>query len=108
MTGEQPEIVEFDKCPCGETETYVGRFRRKMEEDGTDLTGYPTHLITIPAVMQKESGPLYIGQKAPAGQAEMDLCMGCGVLRAVRIITSVAISLPISNKHEEHQSHMNS
>jgi len=85
-------IKEFHTCPCGESETLVGHLRKKVEEKGLRLEGYPTCLQVIPAVMQRQGIPPIIGQKVPAGLVELDICMGCGVLRAVRVTMSEAVA----------------
>jgi len=92
---QRNEIKEFPTCPCGESETLVGQLRKKVEEKGLRLEGYPTCLTVIPATMVRQGIPAIIGQKVPAGVVELDVCMGCGVLRAVRVqMTEAVAGLP--------------
>jgi hypothetical protein len=88
------EVIEFSKCLCGSEDTFVKRLRARVAEKGLHLNGYPEYLTSIPAVMVRKGGPVIIGQKTPAGQVELDVCMTCGMLRAVKVVISEAVSMP--------------
>ncbi len=91
---EKPEILEYPKCPvCGEEETLIASLAAKEVDKGISPNAIPRFLQTWSFVMRSPNYPIIIGTKAPAGVVLIDMCKGCGIIRAIRVEIGEAMAL---------------
>lgn len=90
----KPEVLEYpQKCPvCGSEEKLVALLATKEMDKGINPDAVPHYLYTWPFVM-RTNRPIIIGSKSPAGNIFVDVCKGCGIIRAVRIEIGEAMAL---------------
>lgn len=91
---KEPEVLEYEKCPvCGSDERLVASLAAKEIDRGINSAALAHYLQTWPFVLRKPSLPTIIGSRSPAGNVSIDICKGCGVVRAIRIEIGEAIAL---------------
>ena len=91
----QPEVYEYpEKCPvCGLEEKLIASLAIKEIDRGVSPDAVYNHLHIWPFVLRKPNYPVIIGSKTSAGDVLIDICKGCGVVRAVRIEVGEAVVL---------------
>lgn len=92
---EKPEIIEYPKkCPvCGGEEILIASLAAKEIEKGINPGAVPHYLQSWPFVMRNRNQPAIIGSSAPGGNVFIDVCKGCGIVRAIRIEIGEAMAL---------------
>lgn len=91
---KKPEVHEYQKCPvCGSEETLVASLAAKEIEKGINPNAIPHYLHAWPFVMRDPRQPIIIGSRSPAGTVFIDVCKGCGIIRAVRIEVGEAMAI---------------
>lgn len=89
----KPEVKEYLKCPvCDCEETLVASLAAKEIDKGISPNAVPRYLFTWPFVMRDPKYPAIIGSRSPAGSVFVDVCKGCGIVRAVRTEVGEAIA----------------
>lgn len=90
----KPEVKEYLKCPvCDCEETLVASLAAREIDKGISPDAVPRHLFTWPFVMRGPKYPIIIGSRSPAGTVFVDICKGCGIVRAIRIEIGEAMAL---------------
>lgn len=92
----KPEIIEYKKCPvCGGEETLIASLAAKEIVKGVNPSSLPQCLTSIPFVMRNPRSQVFIGSRAVAGNVLLEMCKGCGIIRAVRVEIGEAMALNI-------------
>lgn len=90
----KPEVIEYNKCPvCGSEEKLIASLAKQEMDKGINPGSVPHYLHAWPFVMRNPRQPIIIGAKAPAGSVFVDVCKGCGIIRAVRVEIGEAMAL---------------
>lgn len=90
----QPEVYEYPKCPvCGSEETLIASLATEEMNKGVNPGSIPRFLHTWPFVMRNPRQPVIIGSRTVAGNVSVDICKGCGIIRAIRIEIGEAMVL---------------
>lgn len=96
---DKPEITEYSKCPvCGEGETLIASLAAAEEAKGINPAVLPKYYNVQQFVMRKPGLPVIIGSKAPAGNVFLDICKGCGIVRAVKVEIGEALALDMPKR----------
>jgi len=91
---EKSEIKEYPVCPvCGSEEALIATLANEEVSKGINTNVVPHNLHTWPFMMRNQNYPLMIGSRAPGGNIIIDVCKGCGIIRAVRVEVGEAIAL---------------
>lgn len=91
---KKPEVLEYKKCPvCGSEETVIASLAAEEVAKGINPTAVPHYLSGFQFVMRNPQSPIIIGGRIPGGNVFMDVCKGCGIIRAVRIEIGEALAL---------------
>lgn len=96
---KKPEVLEYEKCPvCGEEERLIASLAVKEIEKGVDPNTVPQHLQTWPFVMRGQGPLVIIGSRAVVGNVFIDMCKGCGIIRAIRVEIGEALAVNMPPK----------
>ena len=85
---ETTETKRYEACPvCGSTETVLNKVLKEMKEKGWAREDMKAALeVKKGTLLDPQKAPFIpIGAKVPGYNIEIDVCDGCGILRAVLV-----------------------
>ena len=105
---EEPieQKLEFPKCPnCGSSRRLAGEATAYMRSKGwvLDDYNYYTHIIKGIPTDQRVMNKIPLGSSIPAIWAGMDICLDCGTVWAVKVVSTKG-QLTIGNKDKPYGS----
>lgn len=91
---EKPEVYEYEECPvCGSKEKFVASLAAQEMDRGISPAVLAHYLQIWPFQLRSPKYPTIIGSRTPAGNVFLDVCKGCGIVRAIRVEVGEAIAL---------------
>ena len=91
---EKPEVYEYEVCRvCGSKEKFIASLAAQEIDKGINPAAVSNYLQVWPFVLRKPNYPVIIGSRTPAGNVFLDICKGCGIVRAIRVEVGEAIAL---------------